>query len=181
MSSRSKYPVSPASSPGIIKSRFRQHPGGRPGAKNGYRAWGRHPRLFGLLVLVFSAALIGGCMDAQPSPAVISYNRTGGIAGFNDHLVVYGNGTALVTRNTGQITCALDRETREGLDATFRQTGFTTLADEYPAPVPGADYFSYEISYHGKTVRTETTGIPDTLSPVIAALDELVSRCGPGR
>jgi hypothetical protein len=141
---------------------------------------GPHHRLLILLVLVFSAALIGGCMNAPFSPVVISYSRTGGIAGFDDHLVVCGNGTVLVTRNTGQSTCALDREAQEDLDAIFRQAGFTTLADTYPAPVPGADYFSYEISYHGKTVRTETTGVPDALSPVITALDELVSRCGRG-
>jgi hypothetical protein len=180
MSSRYKSPVNPASSPGIIKSRFRQHPGGRPGAKRGYRAWGPHRRLLVLLVVAFSAALIGGCMNIPSSPVVISYSRIGGIAGFDDHLVVYGNGTILVTRNTGQSTCTLDAEAREGLDAIFRQADYLTLADTYPARIPGADYFSYEISYHGKTVRTETTGIPDALYPVIAALDEQVSRCGRG-
>jgi hypothetical protein len=94
--------------------------------------------------------------------------------------VVYENGTAVVTRTSGQSSCTLDRDARGNLDAIFRQAGFTSLADTYPAPVPGADYFSYEISYRGKTIRTETTGVPDALSPVIVVLDDLVSRCGRG-
>jgi hypothetical protein len=133
-----------------------------------------------LLGLVFAAPLIGGCVHAPSSPVVISYSRNGGIAGFSDHLVVYENGTAIVTRSTGQGHCALDREAREALDGVFKQADFGSLADTYPAPVPGADYFFYEISYRGKTVRTETTGVPDALSPVIEALDGLVTRCGPG-
>jgi hypothetical protein len=180
MSSRSKSPVDPSPSPGISTIRFRHQPGGRPGTKTGYRTWRPYHSFLILLVLVLSAALTGGCMNAPSSPVVISYSRTGGIAGFDDHLVVCRNGTVLVTRNSGQSTCTLDREALEDLDTIFRQAGFSTLADTYPAPVPGADYFSYGISYHGKTVRTETTGVPEALSPVIAALDELVGRCGRG-
>lgn len=180
MSSRYKSPITPASSPGIIKSRFRQYPGVRPGAKRGYRTWRPDNRLLILLMLVLSAAFIGGCINVSSSPVIISYHRTGGIAGFDDHLVAYANGTMLVTRNSGQTSCTLDREAQEELDEIFRNAGFKALAETYPAPVPGADYFSYEITYHGKTVRTETTGVPDVLSPVIMALDNLVSGCGRG-
>jgi hypothetical protein len=119
-------------------------------------------------------------MNAPSSPVVISYSRTGGIAGFDDHLVVYANGTVQVTRNSGGSTCILTPETQKELDEIFRNAGFAALAETYPAPVPGADYFSYAITYHGKTVRTETTGVPEVLSPVIMALDTLVSGCGRG-
>jgi hypothetical protein len=146
----------------------------------GYRIWRSSDSLPILLALALTAMLIGGCINEPPSPLAISYSRTGGIAGFNDHLMVYENGTVLVTRNTGQNSCALDREARERLDVIFMETSFGSLAESYPAPVPGADYFSYEINYRGKVVRTETTGVPDALAPVIAALDELVSRCGRG-
>jgi hypothetical protein len=180
MSSSCNSPVNPSLSPGIIRSRFRQQLRGRQGAKSGYRTWRSLHYLLILLVLVLAAPLIGGCMNVPLSPVIVSYSRTGGIAGFDDHLVVYENGTAVVTRTSGQRTCTLDRDARGNLDAIFRQAGFTSLADTYPAPVPGADYFSYEISYRGKTIRTETTGVPDALSPVIVVLDDLVSRCGRG-
>ena len=52
---------------------------------------------------------------------------------------------------------------------------FTTLNASYPAPSPGADYFRYEITYRGHTVTTEDSGVPDTLVPVIAELNEIVS------
>jgi hypothetical protein len=66
------------------------------------------------------------------------------------------------------------------LDELLTGVGFDSLAGTYPAPVPGADYFSYEITYRQKTIRTETTGIPEALSEVIPVLDRLLTRCDSG-
>jgi hypothetical protein len=109
---------------------------------------------------------------------MLTYTRRGGIAGFSDRMTVYENGSMLVTRNAGQGSCSLDRDQLVALDRMFDQANFASLNGSHPAPAPGADYFSYSITYRGKTVTTETTGIPDALSPVINTLDELLVRCG---
>jgi hypothetical protein len=144
------------------------------------RSWVRF--LFILGALILTTGMVCGCVGipGTSSPLLVSYQRTGGIAGFSDHLSIYENGSVAVTRNGGVGHCVLDRGTIEGMKTMFIQADFPALADDYPAPSPGADYFRYAITYQGKIVTTETTGVPPALEPIITALDGMVARCGPG-
>jgi hypothetical protein len=141
--------------------------------------------LFGCILLLI---LVSGCSspppadgDTPPAPEIlVEYRRTGGIAGFDDHLVVFENGQAIYTRReTPGSTPAgifyLSDEEMTELRKLLEEADFSGLASEYPAPVPGADYFTYSITYEGKTVTTETTGVPPALSPVIGELDYLLA------
>ena len=118
--------------------------------------------------------------DNPPAPEIlVEYQRTGGIAGFDDHLVVFENGQAIYTRretpgsSPAGIFYLSDKEMAE-LQRVLEEADFPGLAPGYPAPVPGADYFTYSITYKGKTVTTETTGVPPALAPVIGQLDYLL-------
>jgi hypothetical protein len=135
---------------------------------------------FFFIALIFCAGIISGCVGiSETSPLLVTYQRTGGIAGFSDNLAIYENGSVMVTENGVPGHCMLDDTSIEGLRMIFSQANFPALADNYPAPTPGADYFRYTITYQGKTVTTETTGAPPALEPVITILDGLVTRCGP--
>jgi hypothetical protein len=143
------------------------------------------PLLVGCLVVFVLGA---GCSspppadgDIPPAPDIlVDYQRTGGIAGFDDHLVVFENGQAIYTRrNTpgsppSGIFYLSDKELAE-LQRLLEEADFPGLAPHYPAQDPGADYFTYSITYKGKTVTTETTGVPPALAPVIGQLDYLLA------
>lgn len=133
--------------------------------------------------LLMIAVSFCGCMsepssngNSQPPPGVLlDYHRTGGIAGFDDHLIVFENREAIISTRQGNGTFVLDSGSLKEISDLMNKAQFTTLNASYPAPSPGADYFSYEITYQGHTVTTEDTGVPDRLVPVIAELNEIVS------
>jgi hypothetical protein len=134
-------------------------------------------------VLILITASVCGCVsepetnEHPPTPPgiLIDYHRTGGIAGFDDHLVVFENGEAVISTRQSSGTFVLDSGSLKEIKDLLDQVQFTTLNASYPAPSTGADYFSYEITYNGHTVITEDTGVPDRLVPVIRELNEIVS------
>jgi hypothetical protein len=132
-----------------------------------------------LLVLIFAA----GCSSSPvyhgekppPPKILVDYQRTGGIAGFSDHMVVFDTGDVVYMRNTGSGTFTIARSSLYELGETLERANFTHLAPDYPAKQPGADYFFYSITYDGRTVTTETGGEPPELVPVIMRLDALLA------
>jgi hypothetical protein len=134
-------------------------------------------------VLVFGLILASGCSSPpadtgekpQPPGILVQYQRTGGIAGFNDQMVIFENGQAVYSRNTGSGTFTLPDDSLGELGNILESADFPSLAPDYPADSPGADYFSYVIIYKGMTVTTETGGIPPELVPVIGRLDSLLA------
>jgi hypothetical protein len=121
---------------------------------------------------IFAANIAGtGCVDDGTSSVFIDYRRTGGIAGFDDRLTIYENMTATVTRRSNIRHFAINSTEKSSLERLFGDAGFSDLAAEYPAPTPGADYFTYVIAYRGHTVRTEDTGVPTKLEPIIQRLN----------
>ncbi len=135
----------------------------------------------GLLVLLVIALICAGCTSepsvpqkpANPPAVMVDYTRTGGIAGFSDHVVVFENGDVIFSTKDHTGGFSLDANKLEDLEQAFKNARFTELNTTYPAPVAGADYFYYQITYRGHTVNTETTGIPDTLTDIINRMDSL--------
>ena len=138
---------------------------------------------FILSVIIITLVLVSGCTAHPPlngekpeaPDIVVEYNRTGGIAGFQDHMVVFENGQVVYKRkdNAGMFT--IPDETLQGIRDILEKADFPALAPHYPAKSPGADYFFYSITYQRKTVTTETGGIPPSLEPVIMRLDALLA------
>jgi hypothetical protein len=136
--------------------------------------------LAGLLFLAGCATDTTGPVNSHSEPSlVVIYIRTGGIAAFNDKLVVFENGQAAYSRGnkTGEFTVPPDRLSE--IQHLLANADFPSLASSYPAPSSGADYFNYTITYNKKEVQTETGGVPDSLIAVISRLDALLADYAP--
>ena len=139
--------------------------------------------LTAMVVLVF----IAGCVTDTPESnnshqapkLVVQYKRTGGIAAFNDTLVVFDNGQAVYSRGAKTGEFIVPPAQLSELQTILLNANFPSLAPSYPAPSPGADYFQYTITYQGKTVTTETGGEPEALLAIIARLDALLAEYAP--
>jgi hypothetical protein len=152
-----------------------------------------HPSRFraGCLIAVFvvltTLLFLAGCASDIPVPSnnhtaqkvLVDYTRSGGIAAFNDRVVIFENGQAVYSRNskTGEFTVPADQLSE--LQKLLVNADFPSLAPSYPAPSPGADYFQYTITYGDKTVTTQTGGVPDSLLAIIGRLDALLAENAP--
>lgn len=149
-----------------------------------YRAdgWGGILPVLVISILLCSSIVLTGCLGSSYTPpdgsgrVLMEYHRSGGIAAFDDHLVIYENGTAMVTRRDAAGTFSLTSDELLALNGRVEQARFLDLRPSYPAPSPGADYFSYVVSYRGHTVHTEDTGVPADLLPLIQHLNVLLLR-----
>ena len=146
---------------------------------------GRAVHLFTSAAFLFVVALVwmAGCMDQpvknvtpEPGPAIlVDYYRTGGIGGFDDHLVIFENGAAVYSGQRGRGAFIVNQNTMDDIRNSFYSIGFPRMNASYPATSPGADYFTYTITYHNYTVKAEDTGVPLALQPVIDSLNEIIS------
>jgi hypothetical protein len=105
----------------------------------------------------------------------VDYQRSGGIAGVNDRLVVFDNGVALVSSRITSREIQLNQSELEQISHVFEAARFTALEGNYTSPRGGADFMQYSISYKGKTINTEDTAIPPAMEPVIEAMNRIMS------
>ena len=130
--------------------------------------------------------MLSGCLGSKTipgsqlqSPAVlVDYYRTGGIAGFNDRLVIFDNGIALVSSKTINSEVDLNQTDIDNIIILFNQAQFSQLEGNYSARPGSVDLIKYSISYENKTVNTEDTAIPPSLKPVFAELNRIVGMAG---
>jgi hypothetical protein len=132
-----------------------------------------------------SAAGPSGRSSAGASPTagaapvngvLISYGREGGLAGIDEQLTIAPDGSYELTRDggapkKGKLSPADLARLRQVLDASH----FADVPAVNPGP-PGADLFTYRVAYGQHEVLAEDGGIPPALSPVLAALGDVVSR-----
>lgn len=135
------------------------------------------------VVLIVTALILAGCIGTKtlpvPNPAeptlFVDYQRSGGIAGVNDRLVVFDNGAALVSSRTISREIQLNRSELEQIARVFEAAQFTAFEGNYTSSRAGADFMQYSISYKGKTINTEDTAIPPALEPVIVEMNRILS------
>jgi hypothetical protein len=126
--------------------------------------------------------MVSGCLGSKTIPGsnprvpavLVDYYRTGGIAGFNDRLVIFDNGITLVSSKTVNSEIDLNQTDIEKINTLFDQAQFAKLEGNYSARPGSVDLIKYSISYDNKTVNTEDTAIPPSLKPVIAELNRIV-------
>jgi hypothetical protein len=118
-----------------------------------------------------------GSPGAPPvAAALVQFGRQGGIAGVDDELIVWPDGSYQVSHagkepTKGQLTPADLNRLQQVLDASH--------FDDIPAVNPGravADGFTYRVGYRGHEVLAADGGVPAALSPVLAVLGEFASR-----
>ena len=134
-------------------------------------------------LLVVTAVVLTGCLGTKTLPVpdraeptlFVDYQRSGGIAGMNDRLVIFDNGVALVSSRTTSREIQLNKSDLEQISTVFTTARFTELEGNYTSPRGGADFMQYSIRYQGRTVNTEDTAIPPALVPVIEELNSIMN------
>ena len=133
-------------------------------------------------VLVVTAVVFTGCLGGK-TPAVtdpanptlfVDYQRTGGIAGVNDRLVIFDNGAGLVSSRTTSSEIQFNQSDLEQISSIFEAAQFKALEGNYTSLRGGADLIQYSVWYQGKTVITEDTAIPPSLEPVMNEMDRIL-------
>lgn len=115
-------------------------------------------------------------MSRPPAPAVlVDYYRTGGIAGFDDRLVIFDNGVAVVSSKTVNQEIAINQTDIDRIVTLFNQSQFSLLEANYSARPGSADLIKYTVSYHSKTVIAEDSVVPPSLQPVIDELNRILT------
>ncbi len=134
-------------------------------------------------IIIVSAVFLSGCIgqktqtETQPEPpaVLVTYERTGGIAGLNDRLVIFDNGAGVLTGRSGSIEISLNKLDIARINALFSEAQFSMLQPNYPSSHAHADLLTYSVSYHGKTVTVQDTAVPPSFLPVIDELNRIVS------
>ncbi len=133
----------------------------------------------GLVLLIL---LVGGCANSG-TPAtrsvLVNYQASGGIVSLEDQLTVYTDGHAELQRKNTELEFILEPSQVAHLKDLLDKAEFPSLKEEYLNISAGADLIEYSITYQvgGKkyTVDTEDGAVPDTLEPVLAELNQLIS------
>ncbi len=135
-------------------------------------------RILLIVVATVLATWLASCAKTASSDTLVEYTRTGGIAGLDDRLIVRANGQATLTRRDQRYEFALERETLTQLQSLLDSAQFTRLSGEYLPSRPGADLFTYAITYRGHMVRTMDTAVPEALQPALDLLNQTVASHG---
>jgi hypothetical protein len=138
------------------------------------------------IFLIIAAVLVTGCLGSKTTPipnpkipeVLVDYYRSGGLAGFNDRLVIFDNGIALVSSKTINREVDLNQTDIDTIIILFNQAQFSQLEGNYSARPGSVDLIKYSISYENKTVNTEDTAIPPSLKPIIAELNRILGMVG---
>jgi len=128
-----------------------------------------------------SAPTPGGAQDG--GPAVIVFERGGGIAGIHEVWTVYADGATESAEGAGQALAAAEVE---AVMAEADRLGFWEMAEAYGRNDQCADCFTYNLTltWEGRT-KTVTTidaasDAPPELSELLAAVSGLVAKAQGG-
>ncbi len=134
--------------------------------------------IWGALMVLLSGLLFSCAPSGRD--VLIDYHRTGGIAGFDDRLLIRADGSATLRRRDGTCTFILPEATLADLRERLRAANFSALPSDAMPARPVYDGFTYTITYEGHTVRTADGGVPAGLLPVVQALNRLIDEapCG---
>ncbi len=150
-----------------------------------------HPRCCWLAGVFAVAWLVTACAVPPPpggeGPAeqsdtvMLEYRRSGGIAGWNDHLVIYTDGQATLERKGGQSeTFTLDQETLDTLRKLMTDNRFFELKSSYLPQRTIPDAFHYVVTYRDgnrrHTVETSDGAVPPELAPIISQLNRIIDQ-----
>ncbi len=145
-------------------------------------------RKYNFVLISACLLLVLGCSNASkttpvptsPKSVLVSYQRTGGLAGLRDQLTIYSNGYCELQRKDLEREFTLQPGQLAHLKELMEEADFLGLKDKYLPYNTGADFFEYVVSYQageGKmhTVRTINGAVPDALQPILKELNQLIS------
>ncbi|MDQ2729197.1 MAG: hypothetical protein M3Y91_15370 [Actinomycetota bacterium] len=144
---------------------------------------------FGVALLALVTVLTGCCRSdygsqLPPAPhSSVTYNRTGGLAGFDDTLVIDDQGKATASRGRGSqrgattVVPLLPGEFAK-LKTLLSQAHLDGLDCSYTTSSPYPDDYRYLVRYEGHTVKVDggATSTPRRLETLIGLLDAIQTR-----
>lgn len=123
-------------------------------------------------------AMTATTVAGDPGAPLVTLNRSGGIAGINETLVVQSDGTVQII--DGEMGGQVQKEGRATpeqiakLEAAIQAEGWQQLDAAYGEGQQIADGFTYTIVANGKTVKShDGTQNPPALENVLSLLNEL--------
>jgi hypothetical protein len=131
--------------------------------------------MWGIPVTLVSISAESG----ESSGVWMTYHRSGGIAGFDDVLTIYENGSAKISRRGEIRNIRLTPGEIDAIRVAGDVAGFPGLLPEYLPDGEGRDLFFYEITREGKAIMTADTAVPEELMVLIDLLNGIVARVPP--
>jgi len=136
--------------------------------------------------LMMVAVILSGCIgqkpqtqtQSEPPSVLVKYERTGGIAGLDDRLVIFDNGAGIFTSRSASTEISLNKTDIARINGLFSEAQFSMLQTNYPSFHSNIDLVNYSVSYHGKTVTLQDTTIPPSFQPVLDELNRIVNSAG---
>ncbi|MFI5909091.1 hypothetical protein [Dactylosporangium sp. NPDC051541] len=120
-----------------------------------------------------SKANSGGNQTATDT--LVTFTRTGGLAGNNDSLAVRPDGSYTIQTKQAKKDGKLTDEELGALKAALAATDFNKLPTNNDNGAV-ADAYTYTITYAGKQITAKDGSIPPALQPVISALGAFLSK-----
>jgi hypothetical protein len=135
--------------------------------------------LLGLSLALAACASTRASGPSTDSHLLVTFRRTGGIAGVDDTLVIdnQGNGTA-TRRPSKTATVSLSPAERDQLRTMLDEAHFERLRSTYAPAAPVPDGYIYDLRYQGHAVEVHDPAAPTELQPVIGLLSEMLTRGG---
>jgi hypothetical protein len=120
-----------------------------------------------------ASANTGG--SATAVDALVTFSRTGGLAGVNDTLVVRPDGSYTAQTRQGSRSGKLSADELNALKAALASADLSKLptANDNGGV---ADGYTYTITYGGRQITAKDGSIPPALQPVIGALGVFLSK-----
>ena len=112
--------------------------------------------------------------QAGAANLVISYHKSGGIAGVNETLTVYANGTTEMRGKGGTVRAQANPSDIQALQKLLASPEFAAL--QVPRQSPVADQFIYELTVPGRAkpiIAGDGADNPPVLRELIDALEKL--------
>ena len=132
------------------------------------------PRLWLFLSVIASTATAECQTVKTQTPALVEYERSGGITGQTVKLVIQDNGSARLYTRADSTTLAVGADTLERLKSLLQSIRFDTLRADYRPSQAGADLYEYVITHRGRSVRCQDGAVPAELQPLVTTLNGLV-------
>jgi hypothetical protein len=112
--------------------------------------------------------------DDRPVLQSIALRRVGGVAGFDDRILINAQGEAITSgRAFGMRYGRLSDEQSGQLATLF--TGFDQLSSAYPPPPGVRDDLQYQVTYGGKVIRASFANeqLPEQLRAIVQELEKI--------
>jgi len=128
-----------------------------------------------LAALTFALAGCGADEKSSDTRALVTFAKSGGVAGKLSSLVVdRGGGASLTSYPAKAKTFNIGGGKRDELGRALE--GFAQLESSYELKAPVADAFHYTITFEGKTVQaSDGAEMPAKLKSLIGLLDGIVN------